>query len=156
MISTGERGWLSSHGKAEAQIGTGANTGDPLSIRLDFASGARIGPGKVAALEEIARSGSISAAGRPCACPSGGPGGWSRSLEHGRFGLTRAIRATLAGLLAQSAPARRASKLPLLRFFVMRDSGAAESTIQDAGWNGGQPAWQLRTLSICANALSPT
>ncbi len=37
---------------------------DSLSIRLDLASGARIGPGKVAVLEEIARSGSISAAGR--------------------------------------------------------------------------------------------
>ncbi|MBC7634553.1 MAG: LysR family transcriptional regulator [Acetobacteraceae bacterium] len=35
-----------------------------ISIRLDLASGARIGPGKVAVLEEIARSGSISAAGR--------------------------------------------------------------------------------------------
>ena len=35
-----------------------------LSIRLDLASGARIGPGKVAVLEEIARTGSISAAGR--------------------------------------------------------------------------------------------
>ena len=40
------------------------NTSDRLSIRLDLASGARIGPGKVAVLEEIARSGSISAAGR--------------------------------------------------------------------------------------------
>ena len=37
---------------------------DRLSIRIDLASGARIGPGKVAVLEEIARSGSISAAGR--------------------------------------------------------------------------------------------
>src|SRR5215469_9905460 len=36
---------------------------DRLSIRLDLVSGARIGPGKVAVLEEIARSGSISAAG---------------------------------------------------------------------------------------------
>jgi molybdate transport system regulatory protein len=35
-----------------------------LSIRVDLASGARIGPGKVAVLEEIERSGSISAAGR--------------------------------------------------------------------------------------------
>jgi molybdate transport system regulatory protein len=35
-----------------------------LSIRIDLANGARIGPGKVALLEEIARSGSISAAGR--------------------------------------------------------------------------------------------
>ena len=35
-----------------------------LSIRLDLASGVRIGPGKIALLEEIARSGSISAAGR--------------------------------------------------------------------------------------------
>ena len=37
---------------------------DRLSIRIDLASGARIGPGKVAVLEEIERSGSISAAGR--------------------------------------------------------------------------------------------
>lgn len=37
---------------------------DRLSIRLYLASGGRIGPGKVAVLEEIARSGSISAAGR--------------------------------------------------------------------------------------------
>jgi molybdate transport system regulatory protein len=37
---------------------------DRLSIRIDLASGARIGPGKIALLEEIARSGSISAAGR--------------------------------------------------------------------------------------------
>jgi molybdate transport system regulatory protein len=35
-----------------------------LSIRVDLATGARIGPGKIAVLEEIARSGSISAAGR--------------------------------------------------------------------------------------------
>lgn len=35
-----------------------------LSIRVDLTTGARIGPGKVAVLEEIARSGSISAAGR--------------------------------------------------------------------------------------------
>jgi molybdate transport system regulatory protein len=38
--------------------------GDRLNIRLDLAGGLRIGPGKVAVLEEIARSGSISAAGR--------------------------------------------------------------------------------------------
>jgi molybdate transport system regulatory protein len=41
-----------------------SNAGDRLSIRLDLASGARIGPGKIAVLEEIGRSGSISAAGR--------------------------------------------------------------------------------------------
>jgi molybdate transport system regulatory protein len=38
--------------------------GNRLSIRVDLESGARIGPGKIAVLEEIARSGSISAAGR--------------------------------------------------------------------------------------------
>lgn len=37
---------------------------DRLSIRIDLVSGARIGPGKVAILEEIGRAGSISAAGR--------------------------------------------------------------------------------------------
>jgi molybdate transport system regulatory protein len=37
---------------------------DRLSIRIDLASGARIGPGKIAVLEEIERAGSISAAGR--------------------------------------------------------------------------------------------
>ncbi len=35
-----------------------------LSIRVDLAAGARIGPGKVALLEAIARDGSISAGGR--------------------------------------------------------------------------------------------
>src|SRR6202035_2160071 len=40
------------------------NAGDRLNIRIDLANGLRIGPGKVAVLEEIARSGSISAAGR--------------------------------------------------------------------------------------------
>src|SRR5215470_2658809 len=42
---------------------------DRLSIRLDLVSGARIGPGKIAVLEEIARSGSISAAGRALRMP---------------------------------------------------------------------------------------
>jgi molybdate transport system regulatory protein len=41
-----------------------ATAGDRLNIRIDLAGGLRIGPGKVAVLEEIARSGSISAAGR--------------------------------------------------------------------------------------------
>lgn len=35
-----------------------------LSLRLDLASGARVGPGKIVLLEQIAQSGSISAAGR--------------------------------------------------------------------------------------------
>jgi molybdate transport system regulatory protein len=35
-----------------------------LSIRVDLSSGLRIGPGKVALLEAIAQTGSISAAGR--------------------------------------------------------------------------------------------
>ena len=35
-----------------------------LSIRIDLAGGGRVGPGKVDLLEEISRSGSISAAGR--------------------------------------------------------------------------------------------
>lgn len=43
---------------------TPAPASNRLSIRVDLACGARIGPGKVAVLEEIARSGSISAAGR--------------------------------------------------------------------------------------------
>lgn len=37
---------------------------DRLSIRVDLACGARIGPGKVAVLEAIANAGSISGAGR--------------------------------------------------------------------------------------------
>lgn len=38
--------------------------GHRLSIRVDLAGGGRIGPGKIALLEAIAASGSISAAGR--------------------------------------------------------------------------------------------
>ena len=37
---------------------------DALSIRIDLAGGGRVGPGKIAVLEEIERTGSISAAGR--------------------------------------------------------------------------------------------
>ncbi|HET8997869.1 MAG TPA: LysR family transcriptional regulator [Acetobacteraceae bacterium] len=51
-------------GKRPPSQSNSAGKSDRLSIRLDLASGARIGPGKVAVLEEIARSGSISAAGR--------------------------------------------------------------------------------------------
>jgi molybdate transport system regulatory protein len=50
--------------KRAARPSAPTSPADRLSIRLDLASGARIGPGKVAVLEEIARSGSISAAGR--------------------------------------------------------------------------------------------
>jgi molybdate transport system regulatory protein len=50
--------------KRKADDDRTTKAGDRLSIRLDLASGARIGPGKIAVLEEIARSGSISAAGR--------------------------------------------------------------------------------------------
>jgi molybdate transport system regulatory protein len=39
-------------------------SGPRLSIRIDLGDGLRIGPGKVRLLEEIARAGSISAAGR--------------------------------------------------------------------------------------------
>jgi molybdate transport system regulatory protein len=55
--------WLLEMGRKPQPAETTAAT-DRLSIRLDLASGARIGPGKVAVLEEIGRSGSISAAGR--------------------------------------------------------------------------------------------
>jgi molybdate transport system regulatory protein len=41
-----------------------ASAGNRLSIRIDLASGGKIGPGKIAVLEQIARAGSISAAGR--------------------------------------------------------------------------------------------
>ena len=37
---------------------------DRISLRIDLATGGRIGPGKVAVLEAIARTGSISGAGR--------------------------------------------------------------------------------------------
>jgi molybdate transport system regulatory protein len=46
------------------QTEASGKAGDRLNIRLDLAGGLRIGPGKVAVLEEIARTGSISAAGR--------------------------------------------------------------------------------------------
>jgi len=51
-------------GKRNPDPADATGKSDRLSIRLDLACGVRIGPGKVAVLEEIARSGSISAAGR--------------------------------------------------------------------------------------------
>lgn len=50
--------------KRKPKTEDGGKSGDRLNIRIDLAGGLRIGPGKVAVLEEIARSGSISAAGR--------------------------------------------------------------------------------------------
>ena len=58
-------------GKRKPRSAEATTAGDRLSIRLDLASGARIGPGKVAVLEEIGRSGSISAAGRAVLTPAG-------------------------------------------------------------------------------------
>jgi hypothetical protein len=69
----------------------------------------------------------------------------ARLLQVDSAALGEAVRCL--GLPGDKSPA-----LPLSS--ATGDSGAAESTIQDAGWNGGQPAWQLRILSICANALS--
>ena len=50
--------------KKKQKSGEAGKAGDRLNIRIDLANGLRIGPGKIAVLEEIARSGSISAAGR--------------------------------------------------------------------------------------------
>jgi molybdate transport system regulatory protein len=50
--------------KRPRRLSQAANAGDRLSIRIDLASGGKIGPGKIAVLEQIARTGSISAAGR--------------------------------------------------------------------------------------------
>jgi molybdate transport system regulatory protein len=50
--------------KRKQKAAEAAKTGDRLNVRIDLACGLRIGPGKVAVLEAIARSGSISAAGR--------------------------------------------------------------------------------------------
>ncbi|MEN9761163.1 MAG: molybdenum-pterin-binding protein MopA [Pseudomonadota bacterium] len=40
------------------------DTASPLSIRLRFSEETRLGPGKIALLEAVARTGSIAAAGR--------------------------------------------------------------------------------------------
>ncbi len=50
--------------QSRARASKSTKSGDALSIRIDLAAGGRVGPGKIAVLEEIARSGSISAAGR--------------------------------------------------------------------------------------------
>lgn len=53
--------------KSRTKIIPAPSTTDRLSIRIDLGTGVRIGPGKVAVLEEIDRTGSISAAGRALA-----------------------------------------------------------------------------------------
>ena len=53
--------------------------GTHLSIRIDLASGARIGPGKIALLEAIRSTGSISAAARALA-PVRSMSGQARSM----------------------------------------------------------------------------
>lgn len=53
--------------KSRTKIIPAPSARDRLSIRIDLGNGVRIGPGKVAVLEEIDRTGSISAAGRALA-----------------------------------------------------------------------------------------
>jgi molybdate transport system regulatory protein len=50
--------------KRPRKLSEASHAADRLSIRIDLASGGKIGPGKIAILEQIARTGSISAAGR--------------------------------------------------------------------------------------------
>jgi molybdate transport system regulatory protein len=101
-------------------------SGDALSIRIDLADGGRIGPGKIAVLEEIARAGSISAAGRALGMSyrrtwklvedlnrilgeplvetaAGGPGGGGASLTE----AGRAVVACYRAIEADSAAAAR-------------------------------------------------
>ena len=98
-----------------------------LSIRVDLAGGAQIGPGKVALLEAIGRTGSISAAGRALrmsyrrawdlvedlnrslGCPvvttsAGGPGGGGASLTPAGEAIVGEYRAIET---AAAAAARR-------------------------------------------------
>jgi molybdate transport system regulatory protein len=103
-----------------------------LFIRLDLGPGAQIGPGKVALLEEIARTGSISAAGRALrmsyrrawmlveelnrlfrspvvVAQPGGAGGGGATLTAFGANLARHYRAIEAG--AANAAARRLAEL---------------------------------------------
>lgn len=98
-----------------------------LSIRVDLAGGARIGPGKVALLEQIGRTGSISAAGRAlrmsyrrawdlveelnrslgCAVVStsaGGPGGGGASLTAAGQAVVGQYRALETAAQAAARP----------------------------------------------------
>ncbi|MBS0560543.1 MAG: LysR family transcriptional regulator [Proteobacteria bacterium] len=52
------------HDAAQSPAPAAEAVAHSLSIRIDLAGGARIGPGKIALLEAIAREGSISGAGR--------------------------------------------------------------------------------------------
>src|SRR5260221_4578424 len=76
------------------------------------------------------------------------------TLERDRLRLTRPIRAASLVAWPGGRACRRRGQSPII-IFASGDSGAAESTVQDTGWNGGQPVWQLRILLICANASSP-
>jgi len=104
-----------------------ATAGHRLILRVDLANGARIGPGKVALLEEISRSGSISAAGRALrmsyrrawelveelnlslgtpvlATAAGGPGGGGARLTEAGRTLVAEYRALEAAARAGARP----------------------------------------------------
>lgn len=98
-----------------------------VSIRLDLASGARVGPGKIALLEEIGRHGSISGAARALrmsyrrawelvedlnrhlgtpvvAAVTGGSGGGGARLTDAGAALVAAYRAIEAATATAAAP----------------------------------------------------
>ena len=106
---------------------TDARPAPRVSIRLDLPSGARVGPGKIALLEEIARHGSISAAGRALrmsyrrawelvedlnrhlgapvvAAVTGGSGGGGARLTDAGAALVTAYRAIEQATEAAAAP----------------------------------------------------
>jgi molybdate transport system regulatory protein len=112
--------------RARSPASKGAISGDALSIRIDLADGGRVGPGKIAVLEEIARTGSISAAGRALGISyrrtwtlveelnrnlgtpvvetsAGGPGGGGASLTE----AGRAVVACYRAIEAESVAAAR-------------------------------------------------
>jgi len=112
--------------KSRTKIIPAPSSKDRLSIRIDLATGARIGPGKIAVLEEIERTGSISAAGRALAMSyrrtwllvedlnlalgkpvvdtaAGGNGGGGASLTK----LGKAVIAQYRAIEAESATAAR-------------------------------------------------
>lgn len=122
-----------------------------VSIRLDLASGARVGPGKIALLEQIALHGSISAAGRALrmsyrrawelvedmnrslgtpavAAITGGSGGGGARLTEAGAALVAAYRAIEAA--SGTAAGQHLDRLATLCVGKPADTGAAAASME--------------------------
>ncbi len=93
-----------------------------MSLRIDFEDGGRIGPGKIALLEKIAETGSISSGAR--AMGMSYKRAWDLVDETGRLLGTPVVEARAGGSRGGGAQLTQAGEMVLRRFREIEEAAA--------------------------------